>query len=55
MVTAGFTWHPEMGPSTWARASRTRPNARAVATTPAAKLLPAVPNPNDKVATPTAK
>ena len=55
MVTAGFTWHPEMGPSTYARASNTKPNASAVATTPEAKLSPAVPNPNDKVATPTPK
>src|SRR5207237_1390027 len=54
-VTAGFTWQPETGPSAYANASNTNPNANAVVTTPADVLAPVNLNPNDNVAAPTAK
>ena len=37
-VTAGLTWLPDIGPIMYTSASRVRPNASAVTTTPAAKL-----------------
>src|SRR3954452_15128508 len=55
MVTAGVTWQAEIGPSVYAIVISTRPNASAVATTPAAVLDPAKPKPKERVATPTAK
>ena len=55
MVTAGLTWLPDIGPIMYTSASRVRPNASAVATTPAAMLAPASLKPNISVATPTAK
>ncbi len=54
-VTAGLTWLPEIGPIMYTSASSVRPNASAVATTPAATLAPANLKPNISVATPTAK
>ena len=54
-VTAGLTWLPDIGPIMYTRASSVRPNASAVATTPAATLAPANLKPNISVATPTAK
>src|ERR1700751_3578287 len=55
MVTAGLTWQPNTGPIRYTRASSVRPNASAVATTPAATLAPANLKPNISVGTPTAK
>ena len=54
-VTAGLTWEPDTEPIKYTSASRVRPNASAVATTPAATLEPSNPKPNMSVATPTAK
>src|SRR5205823_13843858 len=54
-VTAGFTWQPDTGPSAYANANNTNPNAKAVVTTPADVLAPVNLNPNDNVAAPTAK
>ena len=55
MVTAGLTWQPEIGPSVYASARTTSPNANAVVTTPAEMLDPANLNPKDSVVVPTAK
>src|SRR6185312_10609218 len=52
-VTAGLTFAPEIGPSVYASTSSTKPNARAVPTTPAAIELPASLKPKLSVATPT--
>src|SRR5947209_17852236 len=52
-VTAGLTFAPETGPSVYASARSTRPNARAVATTPAEVEVPANLQPKLTVATPT--
>jgi hypothetical protein len=54
MVTAGLTWLPDTGPMKYTSASSVRPNASAVATTPAATLVPANLKPNIRVATPQA-
>ena len=58
-MTAGFTWQPEIGPSTYAMAISVRPNASPVMSTAAATLPPERnPNtrkPNTNVATPTPK
>src|SRR3954454_17331071 len=43
-VTAGFTWQPETGPRAYARASSTRPKARATTTGPPV-LMPATAEP----------
>src|SRR5215831_18533794 len=53
-VTAGLTWLPDTGPMKYTSASSVRPNASAVATTPAATLVPANLKPNIRVATPQA-
>src|SRR5580704_7517869 len=55
IVTAGLTWHPDTGPIRYTSDSSVRPNASAVATTPAATLAPSNLKPNISVATPTAK
>ena len=55
IVTAGLTWQPDTGPIRYTSESSVRPNASAVATTPAATLPPANLKPNISVATPTAK
>src|SRR5580692_5401849 len=54
IVTAGLTWHPDTGPIRYTSDSSVRPNASAVATTPAATLAPANLKPNIRVATPQA-
>src|SRR6516164_1030806 len=54
-VTAGLTWLPDIGPIRYTSASSVRPNASAVATTPAATLPPSNLNPNISVAAPTAR
>ena len=53
-MTAGLTWLPDTGPMKYTSASSVRPNASAVATTPAATLAPANLKPNISVATPQA-
>src|SRR5262249_48717160 len=53
-VTAGLTWLPDTGPMKYTSVSSVRPNASAVATTPAATLVPANLKPNISVATPQA-
>src|SRR5215472_8806671 len=55
IVTAGLTWQPDTGPIRYTSESSVRPNASAVATTPAATLAPSNPKPNISVAAPTAR
>src|SRR3954453_23470803 len=43
-VTAGLMWHPEMGPSAYASASRVRPKANATPNSPI-DLIPATADP----------
>ncbi len=57
-VTAGLTWHPEMGPTAYTIASNDRPQARAIPTLPifgpASTALPTPPSAKTNVPTPSA-